>query len=192
MSDEGKAVAAHLRRLALDLGPLVVFFAVYQFLGIYTATAAFMVAILLSLGFGYWLERRLSPMAMISAVIVLIFGGLTLYLHNALFIKIKPTIIYAIFALILLGGLAFNRLFIKYVLEMGFELNDTGWRRLTWRWGLFFVALAFANEIVWRSFPEHVWVAFKAWGVIPLMILFSVAQAPLIAKHQIDDGSSKT
>jgi intracellular septation protein len=151
-----------------------------------------MVAILVSLGIGYWLERRLSPMAMVSAVIVLIFGGLTLYLHNALFIKIKPTIIYTIFGSILLGGLAFNRLFIKYILEMGFELSEFGWRQLTLRWGIFFLALAAANEIVWRSFPETTWVAFKVWGVIPLMILFSVAQAPLITRHQSDDGNSKT
>jgi intracellular septation protein len=192
MSDESKAVAAHLRRLALDLGPLAIFFGVYQFRGIFAATAVFMVAIVGSLAIGYWLERRLSPMAMVSAVIVLIFGGLTLYLHNALFIKIKPTIIYTIFGAILLGGLAFNRLFIKYILEMGFELSEQGWRQLTVRWGIFFLALAAANEIVWRSFPENTWVAFKVWGVIPLMILFSVAQAPLITRHQADDGSSES
>ncbi len=117
------------------------FFAVYQFFGIYVATAVFMVAIFVSLGLGYWLERKVSPMAIVTAVIVLVFGGLTLYLHNSLFIKIKPTILYSIFGLVLLGGLAFNRLFIKYILEM--ELRDAGrapGAQLTWRWGLFFLA----------------------------------------------------
>ncbi|HEY1708966.1 MAG TPA: septation protein A [Rhizomicrobium sp.] len=187
MNEDKQAVAAHLRRLALDLGPLFVFFGVYQFFGIYAATAVFMVAILTALGIGYWLERRLSPMAIVTAVIVMIFGGLTLYLHNSLFIKIKPTILYTIFGLVLLGGLAFNRLFIKYILEMGFELTETGWRQLTLRWGVFFLCLATLNEIVWRSFSEHTWVTFKTWGVIPLMILFSLAQAPLITRHHIEE-----
>lgn len=187
MSASHHAVWAHLRRLALDLGPLAVFFAAYQFFGIYVATAVFMVAIFLSLGYGYWLERKLSPMAMVTAIIVLIFGGLTLYLHNSLFIKIKPTIIYTIFGLLLLGGLLFNRLFLKYVLEMGFDLTEAGWRQLTLRWGFFFLALATANELVWRNFSESVWVTFKSWGVIPLMILFSLAQAPLITKHNIEE-----
>jgi intracellular septation protein len=187
MSADKQGVAAHLRRLALDLGPLAVFFAAYQFSGIYVATAVFMAAIFVSLGYGYWLERKLSPMAMVTAVIVLIFGGLTLYLHNSLFIKIKPTIIYSIFGLLLLGGLIFNRLFLKYVLEMGFDLTEAGWRQLTLRWGFFFLALAMANELVWRSFSESVWVTFKSWGVIPLMILFSLAQAPLITKHLVEE-----
>jgi len=186
MSDERQVAAAHLRRLGLDLGPLLIFFAVYRFTDIFVATGVFMVAICVSLGFGYWLEKKLSPMAIVTAVIVLIFGGLTIYLHNALFIKIKPTIIYTIFGLVLLGGLAFNRLFIKYVLEMGFELTEGGWRRLTIRWGLFFLALALLNEVVWRSFSEGVWVAFKTWGVIPLMILFSLAQTPLIMRHGVE------
>ena len=187
MSDDKQAVRAHLRRLALDLGPLAVFFTAYQFFGIYVATAVFMVAMLASLGFGYWSERKLSPMAIVTAVIVLIFGGLTLYLHNSLFIKIKPTIIYSIFGLVLLGGLLFNRLFIKYVLEMGFDLTETGWRQLTLRWGIFFLTLAVTNEFIWRNFSEGVWVTFKSWGVIPLMILFSFAQAPLITKHHIEE-----
>jgi intracellular septation protein len=187
MSASHHAVWAHLRRLALDLGPLAVFFAAYQFFGIYVATAVFMVAIFLSLGYGYWLERKLSPMAVVTAIIVLVFGGLTLYLHNSLFIKIKPTIIYTIFGLVLLGGLLFKRLFLKYVLEMGFDLSDTGWRQLTLRWGFFFLALAIANELIWRNFSESVWVTFKSWGVIPLMILFSLAQAPLITKHNLEE-----
>jgi intracellular septation protein len=187
MSEERQAVAAHLRRLALDLGPLLIFFGVYRAFDIYVATAVFMVAIFTSLGLGYYLERKLSPMAIVTAVIVLIFGGLTLYLHNALFIKLKPTIIYTIFGLVLLGGLAFNRLFIKYVLEMGFELTDEGWRKLTLRWGFFFLALACTNEIVWRMFSESTWVNFKTWAVIPLMVLFSVAQAPLITRYHVEE-----
>jgi intracellular septation protein len=191
MSEDAMVVRAHLRRLGLDLGPLVVFFAAYRFSDIYVATAVFMVAIFTSLGVSYWLERRFSPMAIVTAVIVLIFGGLTLYLHNAMFIKLKPTIIYSIFGVLLLGGLAFNRLFIKYVLEIGFELTETGWRTLTILWGCFFLALAAANEIVWRNFSESTWVNFKTWAIFPAIILFSVAVAPVIAKHQIDDTDSK-
>ncbi len=192
MSANDTITKAHLRRFALDLGPLGVFFGSYQFFGIYVATAIFMVAIITALGIGWWLERRLSPMAMVTAVIVLIFGGLTLYLHDALFIKIKPTIIYSIFGLLLLGGLAFNRLFIKYVLEIGLELTEAGWRQLTWLWGLFFFLLAGANEIVWRNFSERTWVTFKAWGFVVLILVFSIAVAPIIARHQVPDGDSKT
>ena len=143
---DGGGMNPQIRRLALDLGPLLIFFAGFKFLGIFGATAVFMVAVLVALALGCVLERRLSPMPLFTAVLVLIFGGLTLYLKNDIFIKMKPTVLYGFFGAILLGGLAFNRLFIKYVFAQAFDLDETGWRQLTWRWGIFFLALAALNE----------------------------------------------
>jgi intracellular septation protein len=177
---------AQLRRLALDLGPLLIFFAGFKFLGIYGATAVFMVAICAALGLDYILEKRLSPMPLFTAILVLIFGGLTLYLKNDIFIKMKPTVLYAFFGATLLGGLAFNRLFIKYVFAQAFDLTETGWRQLTWRWGLFFVCLAVANEIIWRHTSTATWVSFKVWGIIPLIFLFALSQTPFILKHHVE------
>jgi intracellular septation protein len=176
-----------LRRLALDLGPLFVFFATYQFLGIYVATGVFMAAVVIALVLDYVLERKLSPVPIMTAVLVLIMGGLTLYLKNETFIKMKPTALYLIFGLTLLGGLYFNRLFLKYLLSLGFEMPDGAWRTLTLRYGLFFLALAAVNEVVWRNFPTHIWVDFKVWGVMPLLLLFSLSQAPFLMRHQIED-----
>jgi intracellular septation protein len=173
-------------RLALDLGPLILFFAAFKFFGIYAATAAFMAAILTSLVIGYMLERRLSPMPVFTAVLVLIFGGLTLYLKNDIFIKMKPTVLYTFFGVLLLGGLATGRLFIKYVFAQAFELTDEGWRKLTLRWGIFALLLACLNEIVWRNFSTAIWVDFKVWGILPLFFLFALAQTPLIGKHQLE------
>jgi intracellular septation protein len=173
-----------LLRLALDLGPLLVFFAAYQMAGIFGATGAFMIASLISLGVGYAIERRISPVPLFTAILVLIFGGLTLYLKNGTFIKMKPTVLYAFFGLTLLGGLAFGRLFIKYVFETAFQLNEIGWRKLTWRWGIFFLALAVLNEVIWRSMAEATWVKFKVFGIIPLIMVFALAQMPLVLKHE--------
>ncbi|MBV8978831.1 MAG: septation protein A [Alphaproteobacteria bacterium] len=173
-----------LRRLALDLGPLAIFFVAYQFLGLYPATAVFMAAVLVALALDYVLEKKLSPVPILSAVLVLIMGGLTLTLKNAVFIYMKPTVLYAIFGATLLGGMAFDRLFLKYLLSLGFEMPDSAWRRLTLRYGIFFLGLAVLNEIVWRNFPEPTWVAFKAWGVMPIILLFSLAQAPFLMRHQ--------
>lgn len=178
---------AQLRRMALDLGPLIVFFAVFQFLGIYAATGAFMALVLVSLGAGYWLEKRISPVTLFTAVIVMVFGGLTLYLKNDTFVKIKPTIIYATFCAVLLGGLAFNRLFIKYALAFEFEMPESAWRTLTWRWGLFFAGLAALNEIVWRNFSLSQWVTFKVWIILPLIFAFGALQAPILLKHMPAD-----
>jgi intracellular septation protein len=177
---------APLTRLALDLGPLILFFGAFEFFGIYVATAVFMAAILVSLGLGYLHEKRISPMPVFTAVLVLVFGGLTLYLHNDVFIKVKLTVLYAFFGLTLIGGLAFKRLFIKYIFGQAFELTQEGWRKLTWRWGFFFLALAVANEIIWRNYSTHVWVDFKVWVIIPLIFVFGLIQAPLVMKHEIE------
>ena len=177
---------SQFRRLLLDLGPLIVFFAGFKYLGIFGATAAFMAAVLISLCVGFVLEKRLSPMPLFTALLVLIFGGLTLYLKNDIFIKMKPTVLYAFFGLTLIGGLSFNRLFIKYVFAQAFELDEAGWRQLTWRWGIFFLALAVLNELVWRNASTAAWVSFKVWGIIPLIFLFALAQTPFVMKHHIE------
>lgn len=181
-----------LRRLALDLGPLLIFFAAFKYLGIFGATAAFIAAVLIALLLGYLIERRLSPMPLFTAVLVVIFGGLTLYLRNDAFIKMKPTVLYGFFGLVLLGGLAFNRLFIKYVFAQAFELDEPGWKKLTVRWGLFFLCLAAINETVWRATSTATWVTFKVWVIIPLIFLFALAQTPLVIKHQTSQSGGGT
>lgn len=174
-----------VRRLLLDLGPLVIFFVTFQFFGIFAATGAFMVVVLGALATGYALDRKLSPVALFTAAIVVVFGGLTLYLKNDTFVKIKPTIIYATFCAVLLGGMLFNRLFIKYALAFEFELPESAWRTLTWRWAVFFGALAGLNEFVWRNFSTAHWVIFKVWIILPLLLVFGALQAPLLMRHQI-------
>jgi intracellular septation protein len=179
-----------LLKMALDLGPLLIFFAANAVSGIFTATAVFMVAITASIALSFVIERKVSAMPVLTCALVLIFGGLTLWLSNENFIKIKPTILYAMFTAVLIGGLGFNRLFIKYLLGQTLQLSDPAWRILTWRWSLFFLALAAANELVWRTTSTDMWVAFKVWGVFPLTLIFALLQTPFIARHQIEGEKS--
>ena len=175
-----------LRRLALDLGPLILFFAAFQYAGIFAATGIFMVAVLTSLALGWHLEKKLSPIPLLTAILVIIFGGLTLYLHNDIFIKVKLTVLYVIFGTTLLVGLRFNRIFIKYVFAEAFDLTEKGWRGLTWRWGVFFLSLAALNEAVWRNTSTATWVSFKVWGIMSLIFLFALAQTPFLLKHHVN------
>ena len=175
-----------IRRLALDLGPLILFFAAFQYAGIFAATGIFMIAVLTSLAIGWHLEKKLSPIPLVTAILVVIFGGLTLYLHNDTFIKVKLTVLYVIFGTTLLVGLRFNRIFIKYVFAEAFDLTEKGWRGLTWRWGIFFLSLAALNEAVWRNTSTATWVSFKVWGIMSLIFLFALAQTPFLLKHHAD------
>jgi intracellular septation protein len=172
-----------LLKLVLDLGPLLLFFFANARFGIFAATATFMVAVIAALIVSYVITRHLPIMPVVTAVIVLVFGGLTLFLHDATFIKVKPTIIYAMFGAILLGGLLFNKPLLGVVFDSLFRLTDEGWRKLTWRWSIFFFALAALNEIVWRNTSTDVWVDFKVFGVIPLTFLFAALQYPLTQKY---------
>ncbi|MBO6756855.1 MAG: septation protein A [Roseibium sp.] len=191
-----------LLKMALELGPLGVFFLfnargeqiagafpVLQVIGepIFLATAAFMVAISVSLAVSLWLTRRLPIMPLVSGVVVLVFGALTLWLHDELFIKLKPTIVNCLFGAVLLGGLAFGKSLLGYVFDSAFKLTDEGWRILTWRWGIFFFFLAALNEVVWRMFSTDFWVSFKVFGVMPITLLFTLSQLPLIQKHAISE-----
>ncbi len=173
-------------KLLIELGPLVAFFITQRKWDIFWATGVFMVAISISLVASRRLERRWPTMPLVTAVFVLILGGLTLYLKDATFIKLKPTIVNLLFAAILLGGLAAGRLFLKVVFEGAFQLEDLGWRILTVRFGLFFVFLAGVNEVVWRNFSEDTWVSFKVFGIMPLTLVFMLAQAKLLERHAIE------
>jgi len=177
-----------IRRLILDFGPLPLFFVVFHYWGIFTATAVLIPAVLAALAIGYALERRLSVMPIFTAIVVMIFGGLTLYLKNDIFIKMKPTALYGFFGAVLLGGLRFNRLYIKYVFAQAFELDEPGWKKLQLRWGIFCLCLAVLNEAVWRSTTTATWVSFKVWAILPLIFLFALAQTPLVIKHQAPDA----
>ena len=183
-------MSPQVRRLVLDFGPLILFGAAYFVSGknIFIATAALIPAVLVALAIGYGLEKKLSPMPIFTALVVVTMGGLTLYFKDDAFIKMKPTIVYGFFSAILLGGLLFNSLYIKYAFTIAFELNDEGWRKLTVRWGLFFLVLAILNEAVWRSFSTAVWIYAKI-GMIGLTFLFAIAQAPLLMKHQVPDAN---
>ena len=173
-------------KLVLDIGPLVLFFAANARLGIFAATAAFMVAVLIALAVAYVMTRRIEIMPLVTAIIVLIFGGLTLVLHNETFIKLKPTIIYLLFGGTLIGGLAFGKSFLGILFDTVFDLTDEGWRKLTWRWALFFFALAVLNEIVWRTQTTEFWIGFKLFGFVPLTFLFAAAQYRLLMRYATD------
>ena len=172
-------------KLVLDIGPLVLFFAANSRFGIFVASGVFMAAVLIALAVSYAMTRHIAIMPVVTAVIVLVFGGLTLVLHDELFIKLKPTIIYVLFGGTLLAGLAFDKPFLSILFDQMFHLTEEGWRKLTWRWALFFFALAIANEIVWRTQTTDFWVSFKLFGVVPLTFLFGALQMPLINKYSV-------
>ncbi|MEC5289712.1 septation protein A [Aurantimonas sp. C2-5-R2] len=187
-----------LLKFALELGPLLVFFfanargeqiadafPVLQELGgpLFVATALFMAAMAISLSVSWAITRTLPIMPLVSGAVVLVFGTLTLWLQDETFIKMKPTIVNGLFAAVLLGGLVFGKSLLGYVFDQAFKLDAEGWRKLTFRWGLFFIFLAILNEVIWRSFSTDFWVAFKVWGTMPITILFMMAQFPLIKRH---------
>jgi len=178
-----------LLKLALELGPLAVFFFANARFGIFTATAAFMVVTIVALAVSWGLTRRLAIMPIVTGIVVFVFGGLTLFLQDETFIKMKPTIVNTLFGAVLLGGLALGRPLLGYVFDSVFKLDAEGWRKLTFRWGLFFFVLAALNEIVWRSFSTDFWVSFKVFGIMPLTILFTLTQMPLIQRHALPEKS---
>lgn len=175
-------------KLGLELGPLAVFFAVNAAAGIFWATGIFMVVMLVALGASYALTRHLAPMPVVTALFVLVFGGLTLWLHDETFIKIKPTLVYTLFALTLIGGQLTGRPLLKPLLGAMLSLTDAGWRGLTWRWALFFAAMALANEAVWRNVSTDAWVSFKAFGFLPLTFIFAAVQTPFLNRHAVEEA----
>ncbi|MBB3391288.1 intracellular septation protein [Rhizobium sp. BK275] len=189
-----------LLKLALELGPLMVFFfanlrgewlvarfpALAELGGpLFVATGLFMGATILSLVVSKIMLGHLPIMPFVSGIVVLIFGSLSIWLQNETFIKMKPTIVNALFGFALLGGLAFGKSLLGYVFNAAFQLDAEGWRKLTIRWGIFFLFLAVLNEVVWRNFSDNFWIAFKVWGTMPITIIFTMAQMPLVLKHSI-------
>jgi len=207
--------APSLLKLLLDIGPLAVFFATFRFgrtllempaiYGLlepltgaealagqggplFVATAFFMVAILVALGVSWWLTRHIPRMTLVTAVMVAVFGGLTLWLQDETFIKMKPTIVYCIFAAILGFGLLRGRSYLKTLMGMAMPLDDAGWMKFTRRWVAFFIGMVLLNEAVWRSQPTEVWVIFKTFGALPLTFIFIAFQWPLLKRHMIEEG----
>ena len=179
-------------KLATELGPLIVFFVANAKFNLFVATGAFMVAIVAAMIASYVVVRHVPMMAIVTAVIVLVFGTLTLVLHDETFIKVKPTIIYGLFAAILGGGLLSGRSFIAILFNQMFNLTPKGWRILTMRWALFFCGMAILNELIWRTQSTDFWVGFKAFGVIPLTMIFAVSQMPLIKRYHLEPVSLET
>jgi intracellular septation protein len=176
-------------KLATELGPLIVFFIANAKFNLFVATGAFMVAIVAAMIASYVVVRHVPMMAIVTAVIVLVFGTLTLVLHDETFIKVKPTIIYGLFAAILGGGLLFGRSFIAILFNQMFNLTPKGWRILTMRWALFFLGMAVLNETVWRTQSTDFWVAFKAFGAIPITMIFAMTQMPVIKRYHLEPAT---
>ena len=188
-------------KLVLELGPLVVFFfanaygdrfGVAEERRIFAATAIFIVATLIALAVHYALVKKLPIMPLVSGVVVVVFGGLTLWLDDETFIKLKPTIVNTLFGVVLLGGLYFGKPLLALVLDSVFDLTDEGWRKLTLRWALFFFVLALLNEIVWRTQTTDVWVSFKVFGIMPITIAFALAQTPLLMRYEKRAAAERT
>jgi intracellular septation protein len=192
--DARREAAVPFAKLLIDFGPLVAFFLSYYFVerlqpeaGIYWATGVLMAATLIALAASRLLLGRLSLPPLITAALVVVFGGLTIWLKDPRFVMMKPTIINLIFAGVLAFGLATGRPLLKLVMGEALKLTDEGWHKLTVRWFAFFLALALLNEVVWRNFSQPTWVTFKAWGILPLTFLFAVAQVGLIKRYEARD-----
>ena len=191
MAASDKPAPHPLFKLATELGPLVIFFGANSKFGLFVATAAFMAAIVVAIIASYVVTKHVPLMAIVTAVIVLVFGGLTLFFHDEMFIKVKPTIIYALFALALGVGLLMGRSFIAIMFDQMFNLTPKGWRLLTIRWMFFFAGMAMLNEIIWRTQSTDFWVSFKAFGVIPITAVFAMLQTSLIKRFGIEPATDE-
>ncbi|MDB5617694.1 septation protein A [Tardiphaga sp.] len=178
-----------LFKLATELGPLLIFFVANAKANLFVATGAFMVAVIAAMIASYVVTKHVPMMAIVTAIVVIVFGSLTLYLHDETFIKMKPTIVYALFAATLGGGLLFGRSFIAIMFDQMFNLTTQGWRTLTLRWALWFAAMAMLNEIIWRTQTTEFWVAFKVFGMVPLTMVFAITQMPLIKRYHLEPVS---
>lgn len=174
---------------ATELGPILVFFAAYYFGDLFIATGAIMITTLIALAVSYYYTRSLPMMPLVTAVVVMVFGGLTLYLNDETFIKMKPTIIYAIFAVILFAGLMLGKSFIKILFDNFWNLDDNGWKKLTVRLAVFFLLMAIANEIIWRNLSTELWVNIKVFGFTAATFLFFISQVPLITRHMKQENA---
>lgn len=172
-------------KFVLELGPLGLFFVANWKFGIFTATAVLMTSVVLALAASWYITRRLPIMPVVTALAVLVFGSLTFIFKDETFIKMKPTIVNALFGGALLGALAMGKPLLPVVLDSVLQLTEEGWRKLTLRWGLFFFFLALLNEVVWRTQSTDFWVSFKVFGTVPITLLFALSQAPLILRCEL-------
>ena len=198
MSEQAKTEPGGGSRLLIDIGPLLVFFLVNFFapvpgaLKIFVATGAFMAAMMAALIYSAIRFRTISPLLLFSGVMVVILGGLTIWLHNETFIKVKPTIYYALVAALLAFGLATGKPLLKSVLGSSYPgLDEEGWRKLTRNWAIFFAVMAVVNEAVWRNSTTDFWIGFKLWGAIPATLLFAAANVPMLLRHGLAEEEPK-
>ena len=171
-----------------DFGPLLIFFTIYYKSGkdLSVAILPLIIATIIAVVVVYFIEKKIPYVPLIGGIIISLFGGLTLYFNNPVFLYMKPTIINIIFAIVLIyGKKIFNKNFLKFFFKTAFQLDEAGWDKLNFRWAYFFIFLAFINEIVWRTQPESTWVNFKVWGMLPLTFIFTALQLPMINKHKI-------
>jgi len=171
-----------------DFGPLLIFFTVYYKSGnnLSVAIPPLIIATIVAVAVVYFIERKIPYVPLIGGIIISLFGGLTLYFNNPVFLYMKPTIINIIFASgLIVGKIFFNKNFLKFFFKTAFQLDEMGWDKLNFRWAYFFIFLAFLNEIVWRTQPETTWVNFKVWGMLPITFIFTALQLPLINKYKI-------
>ncbi len=175
---------------ATEFGPLAVFLAVYYFYGLFPATGALIAATAVALALAWGIERRLPLMPLITAGVVAIFGGLTLWLADETFIKMKPTIVQAIFAAVLFGGLLAGKPLLKPLLGAAWQMDEAGWRKLTLRFALFFAAMAGLNEVVWRTQTTDFWVSFKVFGILGLTVAFAASQVFMLQRHMLAEGEA--
>lgn len=187
-------------KFAVEFGPLIVFFVGYfaakrivddEKQGLIWATGVFIVVSLIALAVSYAVERRVQPMTVVTTVVVTIFGGLTIYLNDDTFIKRKPTIVSGLMGGVLLGGLAVGRSLIQPLMSSAFQLDDAGWRKLTLRWGLFFLFIAGLNEVAWRRMGNDAWMTFKLFGITGLTFVFLLTQLPMIQRHSLEEETTQ-
>ncbi len=190
MSFTGTPKLGQGAKLLIELGPLVAFFAANWLGGIFWGTGVFMAATAVSLAVSWALTGKLAMVPLVSAVFVAVFGALTLWLHSDLFIKVKVTLINALFGVVLLGGAAMGRSYLKLIMGEAVKLQEKAWLTLSIRWGVFFLAMAALNEIVWRTFSTDVWVNFKVFGLLPLTLVFALANTPFMSKHMIEEETA--
>jgi len=177
-----------LLKFVTDFGPLLIFFTVYYKSGnnLSIAIPPLIIATLIAVLISYMVEKKIPYLPLVGGIIISVFGGLTLYFNNPIFLYLKPTIVNIIFALVLFMGRVFlNKNLLKYFFQNAFQIDETGWDKLNTRWILFFIFLALINELVWRTQTEVVWVNFKVWGMLPLTFVFTAFQIPLINKHKL-------
>ena len=171
-----------------DFGPLLIFFIVYYKSGkdLTTAIPPLIIATIIAVALVYFIEKKIPYVPLIGGIVITLFGGLTLYFNNPIFIYMKPTIVNLIFASVLIiSNILYKKNFLKIFLQSAFQLDDIGWNKLNFRWAYFFIFLAFLNEIVWRTQPEVIWVNFKVWGILPITFIFTAIQVPLINSHKL-------